>query len=213
MPNPATTHVPPAGAAWPDHSGGCFHPDDAVNPGHETVCCRPGDDLTRTGSGCFHPDDDLTLSTGTACFHPDDDRRDHSRVCFHPDDDRRGNGGRCYHASDNVGGDRIRAADDGTSTKCFRAADDGTSTKCFRAADDGTSTKCFHASSYEARHPHFRPAADEPVAIRTGGSVSPCHHPSEPGDHTGRPEDLAAGLHRTLTEFEQQHLAALSSRS
>jgi hypothetical protein len=107
MPNPATTHVGPADAARPGHSGACFHPGD----------------------------------------------------------DRRGNGAGCYHPSDHVRNDRIRAAD------------------------------------------------HEPVAIGTGQSVSPCHHPSEPGDHTGRGDDLAAGLHRTLTEFEQQHLAALSSRS
>jgi hypothetical protein len=48
---------------------------------------------------------------------------------------------------------------------------------------------------------------DEPVAIGVGQGVSPCHHPSEPGD------DLANGLHRALTELERQHLAALSSRS
>lgn len=158
MPNPATTHFPPAG--------------------------------------------DPALSTSTGCFHPDDDRRDDPRVCFHPGDDRRGNGGRCHHASDNVGGDRIRAAGGNTTTNFSRTT------------DDGTSTKCFHASSYGGgSHPCFRPADDEPVAIGTGRSVSPCHHPSEPGEHTGRPEDLAAGLHRTLTEFEQRHLAALSSRS
>ena len=137
----------------------------------------------------------------TSHFPPADDRPDHPRICFHPGDDRRGNGGRCYHASDNVGGDRIRAAGGNTTTNCFRPA------------GDGTSTKCFHASSYAAPHPCFRPADDEPVAIGTGRPVSPCHHPIGPGDHAGRPEDLAAGLHHTLTEFEQRHLAALSSRS
>ena len=82
---------------------------------------------------------------------------------------------------------------------------------CFHPGDDrlgngggNTTTKCFHVSSNGGSHPCFRPADDEPVAMGTGGSVSPCHHPSE---------DLAAGLHRTLTELEQQALATLSSRS
>ena len=93
---------------------------------------------------------------------------------------------------------------------CFRPADGfhqdddrrDHSGVCFHPGDDrrGDAGICFHPG-------------DEPVAIGAGSSVSPCHHPSEPGDPTGRTDDLVAGLHRTLTGFEQQHLAALSSRS
>ena len=123
---------------------------------------------------------------------------DHTGLCFRPadgfhqDDDRRDHSGVCFHPGDD------RRDQSGVH---------------FRPADDNTSTKSFNASSSDVSHPCFRPADDEPVAIGTGRPVSPCHHPSEPGDHTGRTENLAAGLHRTLTEFEQQHLAALSSRS
>jgi len=76
-----------------------------------------------------------------------------------------------------------------------------------RRDHSGAYAQRFPASSIGGGHACFRPADDEPVAIGAGQGVSPCHHPSEPGD------GLAAGLHRTLTEFEQQHLAVLSSRS
>jgi hypothetical protein len=92
-----------------------------------------------------------------------------------------------------------------------------TGTSCFHPDDDRRdhSGVCFHPGDDRRDHSgvYSRPADDEPVAIGTGRPVSPCHHPSEPGDQTGRGGDLAAGLHRTLTEFEQQHLTALSSRS
>jgi hypothetical protein len=129
------------------------------------------------------------------CFYQDDDRRDHAGVCFHPGDDRGDHSGGCFHPGDDRGDH---------SGGCFHPGDDGRghSGGCFHPGDDqrGDVRICFHPD-------------DGPVAIGTGSPVSPCHHPSEPGDHTGRSEDLAAGLHRTLTEFEQQHLAALSSRS
>jgi len=107
--------------------------------------------------------------------------------CFHPDDDdRRGDAGICFHPGD---------ARHDHSGGCFHPGDDGR----------GHSGGCFHPGDDWRDH-----GGDEPVAIGTGQSVSPCHHPSEPGDDTG---NLAAALHRTVTEFEQQHLAALSGRS
>jgi len=62
---------------------------------------------------------------------------------------------------------------------CFRPAD------CFHQDDDRRdhSGVCFHPGDDRRGDAGicFHPG-DEPVAIGTGSSVSPCHHPSEPGD-------------------------------
>ncbi|MEU4244735.1 hypothetical protein [Actinoplanes sp. NPDC026619] len=93
---------------------------------------------------------------------------------------------------------------------CFHPDDDRRdhSGVCFHPDDDrrGNGGRCHHAADTPTTTSCFRPADDEPVAIGAGRPVNSCHHPSEPGD-------LAADLHRTLTDFEQEHLAALSSRS
>jgi hypothetical protein len=116
-------------------------------------------------------------------------------------------------ADDNTGNQCFRPADDSTRNQCFRPADDGTGNQCFRPADDGNGGRCFRPADDHTGNQCFRPADDEPLATGTGRPVSSGHHPSEPGDHAGRPEGLAADLHRTLSEFERQHLAGLSSRS
>lgn len=128
----------------------------------------------------------------------------------------------------------LHADDGGEAGFCFRPADEGDAGISFHADDQpGNGAGCFHPVDSGSVSPCFRPDDDQPAATTTdpgrpvspcfhpgdvslqdGGNVNSCFHPEEPPVNSCRHagDDLVAGLHRTLTGAEEQHLAALAVR-
>jgi hypothetical protein len=131
---------------------------------------------------------------GSYCFHPGDDVATHSEPntggrCLRPGDAGPSAGHACFHPSDSV-------------SPCFHPGDGEPTGRpvspCFHPIDDRL---CFHPGD-------GFPPDDDRLCFHPGDPAAVAPRPVNSGHHPA--DDLAAGLHLSLTGIDERHLAVLA---